>query len=115
MKTIPSELEDAARIDGTNEFGIYWHIALPISAPSIALVTIYNAVPVWNDFFFPLVFIQSDSKKPLPLGLTSFLGQYDTDWGLVFSGLTVAIMPILILYLFMSRYFIKGMTMGAIK
>lgn len=115
MKTIPGSMEDAARIDGANDLRIYWKIIMPLTAPSIALVTIYNAVPVWNDFFFPLVFVQSDHLKPLPLGMSVFFGQYQINWHLLFASLSIAILPMLILYLLMSRYFIKGMTAGAIK
>mgnify|MGYP005834990589 CR=1 FL=1 len=115
MKTVPKELEYAARIDGCNDLSIYGRIVMPISAPALALVTIYNAVPIWNDFFFPLVFIQSDRLKTLPVGLSSFFGQYSTNWSLLFSGLSIAILPMLILYLCMSNYFIRGMTAGAVK
>ena len=115
MKTIPSSLEQAARMDGCNDLRIYRQIILPMSAPSIALVTIYNAVPIWNDFFFPLVFIQSDRLKTLPVGLSSFIGQHATQWDLLFTGLSIAILPMLALYLAMSRYFIQGMTAGAVK
>ena len=115
MRTIPGELEQAARIDGCSDLRIYSQIVMPITAPSIALVTIYNAVPIWNDFFFPLVFIQSDKFKTLPVGLSSFIGQHSTKWDLLFTGLSIAIVPMLLLYLFMSKYFIKGMTAGAIK
>ena len=115
MRTIPRDLEDAARIDGSNDFGIYRRIIMPLTAPSIALVTIYNAVPIWNDFFFPLVFVQSDRLKPLPLGMSVFFGQYQINWHLLFASLSIAILPMLILYMFMSRYFIRGMTAGAIK
>jgi raffinose/stachyose/melibiose transport system permease protein len=115
MKSIPMDLEYAARIDGCNDWGIYRRIVMPVTAPAIALVTIYNAVPLWNDFFFPLVFLQSDRLKTLPVGLTSFFGQHSTNWSLLFTGLSIAILPMLGLYLFMSRYFIRGMTAGAIK
>ena len=115
MKTIPASLEHAAQIDGCSEFRIYWQIIMPISMPAVALVTIYNAVPIWNDFFFPLVFLKTDALKTLPLGLTTFVGQYGTRWDLLFTGLCIAILPILALYLMMSKYFIKGMTAGAIK
>ncbi|MDO5377786.1 MAG: carbohydrate ABC transporter permease [Clostridia bacterium] len=115
MKTIPAALEQAARIDGCNDLRIYSQIVMPITAPSIALVTIYNAVPIWNDFFFPMVFIQSDRFKTLPVGLSSFIGQHSTKWNLLFTGLSIAIVPMLVLYLFMSKYFIKGMTAGAVK
>lgn len=115
MSTIPRDLEDAARIDGSNDFGIYRRVVIPLSAPSIALVTIYNTVPIWNDFFFPLVFIQSDALKTLPLGISTFFGQFQINWALVFTALSIAILPMLVLYIFMSKYFIKGITAGAIK
>ena len=88
---------------------------MPVIVPGIALVTIYNAVPIWNDFFFPLVFLHSRALKTLPVGLSSFLGQYSTNWTLVFTGLTIAIVPMILLYTMMSKYFIKGMTAGAVK
>jgi raffinose/stachyose/melibiose transport system permease protein len=115
MSTIPRDLEDAARIDGSNDFGIYRRVVIPLSAPSIALVTIYNTVPIWNDFFFPLVFIQSNRLKTLPLGISTFFGQFQINWALVFTALSIAILPMLVLYIFMSKYFIKGITAGAIK
>lgn len=115
MKTIPHDLEDSGRIDGAIEWVVYKDIIMPLTVPSIALVTIYNAVPVWNDFFFPLVFIQSNKLKTLPLGMSVFFGQYQISWHLLFASLSIAILPMLILYLFMSKYFIKGMTAGALK
>lgn len=115
MKTIPAALEQAARIDGASELRIYSQIVMPICMPSVALVVIYNAVPIWNEFFFPLVFLQSDRLKTLPVGLSSFIGQHSTKWELLFTGLSMAIVPMLIMYLFMSKYFIKGMTAGAVK
>ncbi|MDY0303217.1 MAG: carbohydrate ABC transporter permease [Sphaerochaeta sp.] len=115
MKGIPIDLEYAARIDGCSDFRIYSQIVMPLCASSIALVTIYNAVPIWNDFFFPLVFLTSDVRKTLPVGLSSFFGQNSTNWGLLFVGLSIAIIPMVIMYLFMSKYFIKGMTAGAVK
>ncbi len=115
MKSIPGSLEEAARIDGASDLRIYSQIVMPITMPSVALVTIYNAVPIWNDFFFPLVFLQTDKIKTLPVGLTSFVGQYGTKWDFLFTGLCIAIVPVLLLYLLMSKYFIKGMTAGAVK
>jgi raffinose/stachyose/melibiose transport system permease protein len=115
MKTIPLDLEYAARIDGCNDWMIYRRIVMPVTTSAVALVTIYNAVPIWNDFFFPLVFIQSDRLKTLPIGLSTFFGQYATNWSFLFTGLSIAILPMLFLYLFMSKYFILGMTAGAIK
>ena len=115
MKTIPMDLEYAARIDGCNDWSIYRRIVMPITKSAIALVTIYNAVPIWNDFFFPLVFIQSNRLKTLPVGLSTFFGQFSINWSLLFTGLSIAIIPMLVLYIFMAKYFIRGMTAGAIK
>jgi raffinose/stachyose/melibiose transport system permease protein len=115
MKSVPLDLDNAARIDGCSDWGIYWRIIMPVVAPAVSLVTIYNAVPIWNDFFFPLVFLQSDKWKTLPVGLTSFFGQYSTNWSLLFTGLSIAVLPVLFLYIFMSKYFIRGMTAGAVK
>jgi raffinose/stachyose/melibiose transport system permease protein len=115
MKSVPIDLEYAARIDGCNDWGIYRMIIMPVVAPAISLVTIYNAVPIWNDFFFPLVFLQSERWKTLPVGLSSFFGQHSTNWSLIFTSLSIAILPILVLYVFMAKYFIRGMVAGAVK
>jgi raffinose/stachyose/melibiose transport system permease protein len=115
LRTLPAELEDAARIDGASEPRIMWSVMLPLARPPMAIAAIQNAVPIWNDFFFPLVFIQSDSNKTLPQGLTTFMGEYTTDWGMLFAGLTIAAAPITLLYIALSRQFIQGMTAGAVK
>jgi raffinose/stachyose/melibiose transport system permease protein len=115
LRSIPSELEDAARIDGASEPRIMWSVMLPLARPPMAIAAIQNAVPIWNDFFFPLVFIQTDAYKTLPQGLTTFMGEYTTDWGMLFAGLTIAAAPITLLYIALSRQFIQGMTAGAVK
>lgn len=115
FRTLPRELEDAARIDGCTEFQIFWRVMLPLVRPGLATVTIVNFVPWWNDFFFPLLFIQSDELKTVPLGMTIFFGQYMTDWGMLFTGMLMMSLPLLLLYLVMSRQFIAGLTAGAVK
>jgi raffinose/stachyose/melibiose transport system permease protein len=115
IRTLPSELEDAARMDGANEALIMWKIMLPLVRPALVIAGIQNVVPIWNDFFFPLVFIQSDRLKTLPQGLASFMGEYNTDWGVMFSGLTLSVLPIVIIYILLSKQFISGMTAGAVK
>jgi len=115
LRTLPHDLENAARIDGASEFQILWSVMLPLIKPALVIVAIYNLVPIWNDFFFPLVFIQNAALKTLPLGLTVFMGQYSTDWAMLFAGLTVAALPVIALYIFLSRQFIAGLTAGAIK
>ena len=115
IRTLPSELEDAARMDGASEARIMWSIMLPLVRPAMVIAGIQNVVPIWNDFFFPLVFIQNDDLKTLPQGLTSFMGEYTTDWGVLFSGLTLSAAPIIIIYIVLSKQFISGMTSGAVK
>ena len=115
IRSLPNELEDAARMDGANEARIMWSIMLPLVRPAMVIAAIQNVVPIWNDFFFPLIFIQNNSLKTLPQGLTTFMGEVGTDWGVLFSGLTLSALPIIILYIALSRQFINGMTAGAIK
>ncbi|WIJ23954.1 carbohydrate ABC transporter permease [Devosia sp. RR2S18] len=115
IRTLPSELEDAARMDGASEARIMWSIMLPLVRPAMVIAGIQNVVPIWNDFFFPLVFIQNDNLKTLPQGLTTFMGEYTTDWGVLFSGLTLSAAPIIIIYIVLSKQFISGMTSGAVK
>ncbi|MGV8855240.1 MAG: carbohydrate ABC transporter permease [Devosia sp.] len=115
IRTLPNELEDAARMDGASEARIMWSIMLPLVRPAMVIAAIQNVVPIWNDFFFPLVFIQNDSLKTLPQGLTTFMGEYTTDWGVLFSGLTLSAAPIIVIYILLSKQFIAGMTSGAVK
>jgi len=115
LRTLPGELEQSARIDGASEARILLAIMLPLARPAIVIAGIQNAVPIWNDFFFPLVFITSEPLKTLPQGLTVFMGEYNTDWGVLFAGLTLAALPITFAYIALSRQFIAGMTQGAIK
>jgi len=115
IRTLPSELEDAARMDGASELRIMWSIMLPLVRPAMVIAAIQNIVPIWNDFFFPLIFIQNDDLKTLPQGLTIFMGEYTTDWGVLFAGLTLSAAPIILIYIILSRQFISGMTAGAVK
>ena len=115
LRTLPTELEEAARMEGASELRIMLLIMLPLARPALVIAAIQNAVPIWNDFFFPLVFITSERLKTLPQGLTVFMGEYNTDWGVLFSGLTLAALPIIAVYIVLSRQFIGGMTQGAVK
>ena len=115
FQNLPRELEDAGRIDGCSDYGIFYRIMLPLVRPGLATVVIVNIVPWWNDFFFPLLFIQSDTWKTIPLGMQIFFGQHMTNWSLVFSGMVLASLPLLIIYLIASRQFISGLTAGAVK
>jgi raffinose/stachyose/melibiose transport system permease protein len=115
LRSLPGELEQSARIDGASEARILWSIMLPLTRPALVIAGIHAAVPIWNDFFFPLVFVQSDDYKTLPQGLTIFMGEYNTDWGVLFAGLALASLPITLVYIVLSRQFIAGLTQGAIK
>ena len=115
MKGIPSDLLDAARIDGCSELRILWSIILPISRPALATVSIYTLILSWNDFFFPLILTRSEDVRTLPLGMSMFFGEYETNWALLFTGLTLASLPIVLAYLLLTRQFIAGLTAGATK
>lgn len=115
LRALPKELEESARIDGASELIIMRRVMLPLARPAMVIVAIQNAVPIWNDFFFPLILITSDNLKTLPQGLTVFMGEFVTDWGVLFTGLTLAALPITILYILLSKQFIAGLTQGAIK
>ena len=115
LRSLPGELEESARIEGASEARIMAQIMLPLARPALVIVAIQNAVPIWNDFFFPLVFVTSDARKTLPQGLTVFMGEYSTDWGVLFAGLMLAALPITLAYIALSKQFIAGMTQGALK
>lgn len=114
FSSLPVDLEDAGRVDGCNEFTLFFRVMLPLAKPGFAIAAIYNAVPVWNDFFFPLVFTTSDRVATLPLAVSQYFGQHSAQWGLIFAFLGLAVLPIIVLYLVMSRQFIKGMLAGAV-
>ena len=102
-------------MEGASELRIMLLVMLPLARPAMVIAAIQNAVPIWNDFFFPLIFISSERLKTLPQGLTVFMGEYNTDWGVLFAGLSLAALPIVAVYIVLSRHFIEGMTQGAIK
>ena len=115
LRSLPRELEESARMDRASEARIMLSIMLPLARPAMVIVAIQNAVQIWNDFFFPLILISSDDLKTLPQGLTVFMGEFVTDWGVLFTGLTLAALPIMALYIILSRHFIAGITQGAVK
>lgn len=115
IRQIPNELLEASRIDGAGRFMTLITIVIPMLKPALATVAIYNLVPFWNDLWFPLIFINDENQKTLLLGVTRLFGQYQTDWSKVLAVLTLSSLPVLILYLLMSRQFIKSMTSGAVK
>lgn len=115
FRTLPKELEEAARIDGSSDFGVMWHVLLPLIRPALGTVMIMNFIMAWNDFFFPLIFIQDDMKKTIPVGMLSLFGQYSTDLSMLFAGLTLASVPMIVMFFLASKQFMEGMTAGAVK
>jgi raffinose/stachyose/melibiose transport system permease protein len=115
FKTLPRELEDSARIDGAGPFRIYWSIDLPLLRPALATVVIFNFIDIWNDFFFPLILINKDELKTIPLGIQAFFGEYGVQWDLFFAALNISVLPVLLVFVLMSRQFISGLTEGAVK
>jgi len=115
IRMIPEELSNSARIDGCSEPKIFYKIIVPLIRPALAAVAIINFIPIWNDFWFPLVLIRSDNMKTIPLATALLYGQYETNFGLIFAVLSMASLPVIIFYLILSRQFIKGLTAGALK
>jgi multiple sugar transport system permease protein len=113
--TLPVDLEDAARIDGTSEFGIYWRIALPLSGPALATLAIFSFQNMFNDFVWPLVMTRSDEMKTIQLGLAQFRREGTTEWTLLMAGTMLATIPILLVFLAGQRYFTQGIALSGIK
>ena len=113
--TIPSELLDAARIDGCSEFGIYYRIILPIIKPALGALTIYSFLGSWNGYLWPLIILRDEVKYTLPIGLANLVGIYRQDYGMLMAGTLLSLMPIVILFLAMQREFVQGITLGGVK
>ena len=113
--TLPRELEDAARIDGCSEAGIYWRIILPLSKPAMATLGIFTFTAAWNEFLWPLLIMSKDSMKTLQVGLQVFQTQYTTTWDLLMAGTVVVTIPVLIIFLFGQRYFTRGIALSGMK
>lgn len=113
--TIPSELLDAARIDGCSEFGIYYRIVLPIIKPALGALTIYSFLGSWNGYLWPLIILRDEAKYTLPIGLANLVGIYRQDYGMLMAGTLLSLMPIVILFLAMQREFVQGITLGSVK
>lgn len=111
---MPRELEDAARIDGCSKFGIWWNVALPLAKPVLAVVVVFNALNVWNEYLLALLILDNRKLFPLQVALMKYQGEYITQYHLLMAGLTIAALPIILVYVFMQKYIVKGVTQGAI-
>ncbi len=115
MKTIPSEIIDAARIDGTSEFGIYARIALPLTIPAIAALGAMVFTWIWNDYIWAITILRSDNLKPITAGLAALQGRHVTNWPMQNAGTIIAVLPTILVFLYAQKYFVKGLTLGAGK
>jgi raffinose/stachyose/melibiose transport system permease protein len=115
FRSIPTELEDAAAIDGCSSFGFFWRVLLPLSRPVLSTVAVLAIVYSWNQFLLPLVMLSTESNWTLPLGVTNFSTQYTTDTARILAYTTLALVPALVFYLFAERQLVGGLTSGAVK
>ncbi len=114
FERMPRDLEDAARIDGCGKFGIYWRVALPLAKPAIAVVVIFNTLTVWNEYLLAMLLLTNKSLMPLQRGLMVFQGAHVTQYPLLMAGITITVIPIVLMYIVMQKYIIAGITAGAV-
>ncbi len=117
FRSLPGTLREAGIMDGCGEYRVFWHIMLPLAKPGIITAAIFNFLGIWNEYLFALVFINTESKSTLPLGLASvsMQAQYRSDFGLMFAGLVIVLAPTLVVYMLLQRRLTKGITVGALK
>jgi raffinose/stachyose/melibiose transport system permease protein len=115
FRTIPDELMDAAYIDGCSDARIYWSIILPLAKPALAALCIIDFLATWNEFMMALIFVHSDKWKTVPLGMMYFQGQFSSSYPVINAGVLISIVPVLLIYVFLQRYFVSGITAGAVK
>lgn len=113
--TIPDELSEAARIDGLNEYAIWWRIILPLAKPALASLALLTFVSTWNDYMGPFIYLTSNDLWTVQLGLRSFVGQYDAEYALIMAGSVVSVIPIVLIFLLGQRYFIQGIATSGMK
>ena len=115
MRSVSADLKNAGRIDGLSEYTIFFRLVLPLVRPAMATVAVFTMIPIWNDLWFPLILAPAEEVKTITLGSQVFIGQFVTNWNAVLAALSLAIVPVLILYLIFSRQLIRGITAGAVK
>jgi multiple sugar transport system permease protein len=115
IQSLPGEILDAGKIDGCSEFGLFWRIVMPMSTNGLAVMGIFTFVGTWNDFLWPLVATTSERMRTLPVGVSTFQANFSTDYGLLMAGGVLLAIPVLIVFFTFQRYFLQGITMGALK
>jgi multiple sugar transport system permease protein len=114
-QSIPDELCEAARIDGMNEYQIWWRIMLPLSKPALSTLTIFTFVSTWNDFLGPLIYLTKTELKTIQIGLRMFISQYSAEYGLIMAASVVALIPVLVVFLALQRFFVEGIATSGLK
>lgn len=112
---IPNDLCEAARIDGMSEYRIYAKIMLPLSKPALSTLTIFTFVNTWNDYLGPLIYLRTETKKTIQLGLKMFIGQYSAEYGLIMAGSVVSLVPVILVFLCLQKYFVEGVASTGLK
>lgn len=115
IKTIPTEIEESATIDGCSVWKRFWLIVFPLMMPITATIVVYNTMGIWNDFLVPLLFLQSNNKHTLVMEVYSNIGQFSTDWTSLLTMMVISLIPIFLFFIFLQRYIISGLTSGAVK
>lgn len=111
---IPRDIEDSAKVDGCSKLGIWWHIALPIAKPAVAIIVIFKTLAVWSEYILAMVILHDGAKMPLQRGLMVFQGAHFTEYPLLMAGITITIIPVIVIYILMQRYIVQGITAGAV-
>jgi multiple sugar transport system permease protein len=111
-RSIPMDLDEAARMDGASSWRIWWRIMVPLSGPVLATLAIFNFNTTWNDFLWPLVITNTETMRTIPVGLSSFQGQYSTEWHLLTAGSVIALLPVLLIYILAQKWFVQGITLS---
>lgn len=114
MRQVPRELKDAARVDGASEYQVFWLI-LPLVRPALASVSVFAMLPIWNDLWFPLVLAPGEPNRTVTFFIQQFVGAFASDWQAILAGLTLSMLPVLIIYSIFSRQLLRGLTTGALK
>jgi raffinose/stachyose/melibiose transport system permease protein len=115
LNGVPVDVEEAARIDGCTEFQTFWKVVFPLLGPCTASMVVLNGLGIWNDFLMPYLVLPSDKAKTINVAVYSFVGQYTARWDIVFAGAVIALIPALIIYICLQKYFVKGIMAGAAK
>lgn len=115
FRGLPREIADAARVDGANEWDVFRQIMLPLATPGLATLIVFQFMNTWNQFLMPLIFVQTDDLRPVSLGTLFFFGRFTADRGMIAAGVTISMLPVVVLYLLLQRRFIEGITAGALK